>query len=127
MIELQQSLIIGVHFACDFEALTKLHREMVVGPRNPNDVLFGQFGPIQVAYIVDDVPVTKVWSFRRVTTPSLFDVLIGRPLTRLIYVGYITLFDAAQYDRDHTPMGLSRNLNVKTGALRPYSQQSCLP
>jgi hypothetical protein len=63
MIELQQSLVIGVHFACDFEALTKLHREMVVGPRNADDILFGQFGPIQVAYSVDDVPVTKVCRF----------------------------------------------------------------
>ena len=63
MIELQQSLIIGIHLACNFEALTKLHREMVVGPRNPNDVLFGQFGPIQVAYFVDDVPVTRVCRF----------------------------------------------------------------
>jgi hypothetical protein len=63
MIELQQSLIIGVHFAGDFEALTELYREMVVGPRNPNDVLFGQFGPIEVAYFVDDLLVTRLGPF----------------------------------------------------------------
>ena len=63
MIKLQQSLIIRVHLTRNFEALTKLHREMVVSPRNPNDVLFVQFGPIQVAYFVDDLLVNRVGRF----------------------------------------------------------------
>jgi hypothetical protein len=59
LIQLSQSIIIRIEFTSDLKALAELHREIIIHPCDVNDVLLSEADPIQVAYVIDHLFVSK--------------------------------------------------------------------